>query len=76
LDESHGSYAESNELSNPLEKGSPWTSLENSWQWYPQHLEVVHKTDGTFGEFLANQGRGLVGIVVPTVVSCVADGLV
>jgi hypothetical protein len=51
--------------------------LENGWPWYPQHLEeLVHKVDGIVGEFLANQGRGLVGITVITAVSCVADGVV
>jgi hypothetical protein len=44
---------------------------------YPQHLEeLVHKVDGIVGEFLANQGCGLVGITVITAVSCVADGVV
>jgi hypothetical protein len=59
-----------------LEKGTPCTTLENGWPWYPQHLEeLVHKVDGIVGEFLANQGHGLVGIVVPTAVSCMADGV-
>jgi hypothetical protein len=50
--------------------------LENGWPWYPQHLEeLVHKTDGTVGEF-ANQDPGVVGITVITAVSCVADGVV
>jgi hypothetical protein len=51
--------------------------LENSWQWYRQHLEkLVHKTDGIVGEFLVNQGRGIVGIIVPTTVFYMADGVV
>jgi hypothetical protein len=68
---------ESNEFSELLEKGSPCTNLENSWQWYRQHLEkLVHKTDGIVGEFLVNQGRGIVGIIVPTTVFYMADGVV
>jgi hypothetical protein len=69
---------ESIEFINPLEKGSPCTNLENSWQWYPQHLkELVHKTGGIVGEFLANQGHGIVGTdaTTPTEVSCMADGV-
>jgi hypothetical protein len=49
----------------------------SGWEWYPHHLEeLVHKTDGTVGGFLANQGHGLVSIVVPTSVSCMANGVV
>jgi hypothetical protein len=68
---------ESKEFSNLLEKNSPCTNLESGWDWYPQHLEeLVLKTDVIVGEFLTNQGHGLVCTIVTTAFSCMADGVV